>query len=246
MLNYSNAFKDYRNLIESNNKGPYYKNGSIDVVERLLTEYDVNKHAIEDYFLNNKNPKRRTKNILEQFNQYLKKQKVKEEELLDLPKETFYDTDVERRLSILKMIHEPQKTKQIAEALSLDSDTVNKHIATFKEGYTFMDTEIKVDIKMDKWKRYCKSNVHPIFLALNSTELNHLMTYISKSQDKEIQGICETIYTQLSQYAKDFICKNITNVSDDVYLEYHDEYDHASTDALGYLMKVASVRKPKK
>ena len=72
-------------------------------------------------------------------------------------------------------------------------------------------------------------------MALNSTELNHLMTYLNESHDPSIRRVGDLIYSQLSDYAKKYICTDVENCFKSDESGYLDEY--TGSDLIGYLQK---------
>lgn len=100
----------------------------VTTVETLLYKVDSgDQHAVEDYLDRSKNKKGNIYRILKEFDRYLKKNNMGG--IPFLPDKTFYDSDAEIKFEILKLIHKPMKASEIGEILSMDEDSVNKHIS---------------------------------------------------------------------------------------------------------------------
>ncbi len=237
---YCKLFKDYRRVGRYSMSRLFYdREGLLDTIEFLLKEFDNgNEFAIEDYFDDNKHPKRCAQLILIDFNNYLKNHGHKLLDLGDLESVKYYSTDIERRFALLKEIHEPISVEKAGEHLKIRRKTASSYINDFEKGFEFLDGITKVKIIRSHRKDFCRSTAHPLFMVLNSTELNNLMTYLDKSDNCSIRRIGSLIYSQMSEYAKNYICPNIKDKFDSDVFGYADEYEQLNF--LGYVEKCGS------
>lgn len=143
-------------------------------------------------------------------------------------------TPIERRLDILKESHGYFKISEFAEKYDVDQSTINDDIKKIENGIKFMGTEINPTIICEKTKKRYEDTVHPVFLALNLTEVNTLMKILPeilneidseslerKQQIKMINSIIERMKFQLSDYA----CKRIKIERKDIKLKFISEKD---------------------
>ena len=244
---YTLLFKDYRKRRKdylARNPSLDDREGLFDTIEGLLADYDDGDiDKLEDYFANSQNPKRNAHAILVEFNEYImKKHHI---EFPDIPEVTnLFSSHIERHMQLLKEMHEPKKVSELAQSLHLGNVATNHYIKDLENGYVFMDTEIKVDVHREHRQDRCRSVVHPVFLALNSTELSHLLTYLQQTDDVVLGRIGNLVYSQLTDYAKKVICSNITSFSDRIVPNYDDEFERTNDDAMGFLVKRAMMEKP--
>lgn len=143
-------------------------------------------------------------------------------------------TPIERRLDILKESHGYFKISELAKKYDVDQSTINDDIKKIENGIKFMGTEIKPTIICEKTKKRYEDTVHPVFLALNLTEVNTFMKILPeilneinsehlerKQQIKMINSIIERMKSQLSNYA----CKRTKIQHKDIKLKFISEKD---------------------
>ena len=240
-------FMDYRKARKysvSRNPALDDRESLFDTLGGLLSDYDNGDiYKLEDYFANSQNPKRNAHAILVEFNNYIKKKYLIE--FPNIPEVTnLYSSHIERHMQLLKEMHEPKKVSELAQSLHLGNVATNHYIKDLENGYVFMDTEIKVNVHREHRHDRCRSVVHPVFLALNSTELSHLLSYLQETDDVVLGRIGNLVYSQLTDYAKKVICSNITSFSDRIAPNYDDEFERTNDDAMGFLVKRAMMGKP--
>ena len=82
-----------------------------------------------------------------------------------------------RRLNILKMLHGKElRTAEITEAYGVDDRTIRTDLETLRDGLEVMGTTVKiVEQRSGHSNLSYKSTVHPIFLALNLSEVFALL-----------------------------------------------------------------------
>ncbi len=213
-------------------------------LEKLLKDYDDegSEYKIDLYFSTNKNQKRSAQLIMQEFNDYLEKHDLEPfDGIPDLYSFRFHDTDTERKLVLLKELHNTSSVKSLADKMKLSPRTIRSYINEFENGFEFLNTKIEVQVQRTSRKDYCLSTAHPIFMALNSTELHHLMTYLDKSSDPIVRHIGDLVYSQMSDYAKKYICPNMedkfkTGVSD--FIDEYEAMDNRDNEyTIGYLLK---------
>lgn len=247
VVQYEPLFKEYREkrrYSTNRNHALDDREKLFDTIQKLLKDYDKGKSdKLEMYFEDSQNPKRNALAILVEFDEYIKKKHSVR--FKNIPEVTnLYSSHIERHLQLLKEMHEPKKVSELAEALHINESTANHYIKDLENGFMFMDSEIKVHIHREHRQDRCRSVVHPVFLALNSTELSLLLSYLQESNDQAIGRVGNLIYSQLTEYAKKKICPNVTTFSDTISPNYDDEFYRTNDDALGYLSKRAFLGRP--
>ena len=226
-LQYEPLFKEYREKRKysaNRNHSLDDREKLFDTIQKLLKDYDKGKtDKLEMYFEDSQNPKRNALAILVEFDEFINKKHGVS--FPDIPEvSNLYSSHIERHLQLLKEMHEPKKVSELAETLHINESTANHYIKDLENGYMFMDSEIKVHIHREHRQDRCRSVVHPVFLALNSTELSLLLSYLQESNDQVIGRIGNLIYSQLTEYAKKKICPNVTAFSDSISPNYDDEF----------------------
>lgn len=121
----------------------------------------------------------------------------------------------ERRIDILKNSHGEFNVTKLSEDYSKNYSTISDDLDKIGKGISFLDTFIKPRIEVNGTKRTYEDTVHPIFLALNLTEVNTFLKILpellekvepedtKQSQEiKLIKGIIERMQMQLSDYAQ--------------------------------------------
>lgn len=133
---------------------------------------------------------------------------------LDFLKKFKYKDADRRRLEILKYLHEDANGKnqrEIAEAFGIDEKTLREDLRVLSNGFTFMGTTLHINGHAKSGAIY-NSPTHPVFLALNTTQVWSLivgMQLLSKNTyfEHDISEIANLLYTQLSPFAGSFIEK---------------------------------------
>lgn len=235
---YAQLFKEYREKHYCNDKRVWSEMELFISIEKLFEAYDSgNEFALSDYFSNNKHPRPKAKLIIEDFNRYLRDQGKKEFDASGIAGVKFYNSSEERHLVVMREMHEPLTSAEIGEKTKLDADTIREYIKDFENGFSFLGTDMTGNIRSEKRKKRFRSTIHPVFLALNASELNMLMLYLQQSENKEIMRIGNLIYSQMTNYAREVICPKVTKFKD-IELSYSDEYDNLQENAVGFLLKM--------
>ena len=171
----------------------------------LLTEYVVKSQG----------DKARAKDIILGFFDYYE-QKTGETIENDLKGMVIIDNTFLRRIEILKYLHEHHTTREIASHFGVSPDTITADLNAIREGFDFFGTTLRVsDESIGRERRkYYRSNVHPVLLALNSTEVLALTTKLMQIAEEEgmtdlYNPIIDKIYAQLSGYAKEVLINAI-------------------------------------
>lgn len=116
-----------------------------------------------------------------------------------------------RQIEILKLLHgKKMTTAEIAEWFRPGCDqsfirTVQRDLVALRDGINVLGTTIRIEETTEghSLKSY-QSTVHPVFLALNLTELTALLKLLEERvNDPVYGGIFESIYNQLTDYAQD-------------------------------------------
>ena len=115
-----------------------------------------------------------------------------------------------RRLELLKELQgRKMRTPEIAEMFDVDERTIREDLKALKTGMTHLGVRITLDSKSQGGREHSfKSTVHPVFLALNLTEVLALLNLLEDASDRELTGtiynrLYRAVYFQLTQYAKD-------------------------------------------
>ena len=123
-----------------------------------------------------------------------------------------------RRLEILKYLQGGEKhIGQIVTDLlgnrndSIDTRTIRKDLEVLRKGMDVLGTTVKIEeSRKGHAKLYYESTVHPVFLALNLTELFALLQLLEKNAEDrvigpELQAIFDKVYGQTTEYARGII-----------------------------------------
>ncbi|MGI6570034.1 MAG: HTH domain-containing protein [Caldicoprobacterales bacterium] len=125
------------------------------------------------------------------------------------------DDKLKRRIEILKLLQgKEMRTGEIAEYFGVQERTIRSDIQSLRDGMDILGTKIKIESKHDgNQKQYYKSTVHPIILALNSSELFALLKLL-ESAALENRGdvynhIFNVVYSQITDYAVKLIADKL-------------------------------------
>ena len=169
----------------------------------LLTEYVVKSQG----------DKARDKDIILDFFDYYEKKtgEAIENDLMDM---VIIDNTFLRRIEILKYLHEHHTTREIASHFGVSPDTITADLNAIREGFDFFGTTLLINDESTgrERRKHYRSNVHPVLLALNSTEIIALTVKLMQMAEKEemtdlFDPIIYKIYAQLSDYAKEVLVK---------------------------------------
>lgn len=127
----------------------------------------------------------------------------------------FQNKDADRRrLELLKFMHSElngsgKSMIKIAAEFGVDVKTIREDFNRLEKDFAFLDTEININ-GFDKNNNIHNSPVHPVFLALNSTQLYSLlfalkvMTNGTVLEDTSL-SIANSIYSQLSELGENLV-----------------------------------------
>jgi len=129
-----------------------------------------------------------------------------------------------RRVKILKYLQgEKKHIDDVAQhfrfgnADAVDTRTIRKDLEALRDGLEIFDTKIKISESRDgRANLYYESTVHPIFLALNTSELFALLLLLEERTEdlatgQEYQAIFDKIYGQTTDYARSIIDTKLKN-----------------------------------
>jgi len=122
-----------------------------------------------------------------------------------------------RKVEILKLLQgREMRTSEIAEYFGGDERTIRTDMQALRDGIDIFGIKIKIESKHPgKQKHFYKSTVHPIFLALNLSELFALLKLLENAilQDRgEIyKHIFDQVYSQITDYAEGLIANKLKN-----------------------------------
>ncbi len=120
---------------------------------------------------------------------------------------------------MLKYLHSgAKKREQIAHDFGISERTLADDLKNLLDGFLFLENTMKISV-LERKKNTYHSLIHPIFLALNTSEIYALTVGLKiLCQDTVFQDtlntIADKIYKQLSEYAKNMVDqhKHIKNV----------------------------------
>ena len=124
---------------------------------------------------------------------------------------------LERRLEILKWLQGKEKrTVEIAEHFGVDERTIRNDLQDLRDGMDIFGVKIKIESKHydGNPKQYYKSTVHPVMLALNSSELFALLKLLEEAAGNQNTGgvyqhIFDAVYSQLTDYGENLIANKL-------------------------------------
>lgn len=136
--------------------------------------------------------------------------------------------------------------ENLAEKLHFSTDALKHYLSALQNGQNLLGSDVKIEL--ERGTNIYDSTVHPVFLALNLTEVNFLVNHLRlEYEGTEFESIANQIsydiYRQLSEYGKsrmDSVAENhnldLTKNKDGKELTkgYHKELD---TQGIPYLMK---------
>lgn len=123
----------------------------------------------------------------------------------------------ERKVELLKLLQgKEMRTGEIAEHFEVEELTIREDMKALRDGMDILGIKIKIESKHPgNQKHYYISTVHPILLALNSSELFALLKLLENAilQDRgEIyKHIFEQVYSQITDYAEGLIANKLKN-----------------------------------
>lgn len=168
---------------------------------------------LTEYVAKSQGDKARARDIIIDFFDYYE-QKTGEAIENDLKDMVIIDNTFLRRIEILKFLHEHHTTQEIASHFGVSPDTITTDLNAIREGLGFFGTTLQVSDESTgrERRKYYRSNVHPVFLALNSTEVIALTVKLMQIAEKEemadlFDPIIHKIYAQLSDCAKEVLVK---------------------------------------
>lgn len=131
--------------------------------------------------------------------------------LTDFLSKYLTEDDSQRRLKLLMGMHpginkSRKSIAQIADEFGVDVKTIREDFNRLAQDFSFLGSEIKI-------KGFYEDNnspVHPVFLALNSTQIYGLLYALKVLAsgtvvDEVSQEIATSVYSQLSQFGKDLV-----------------------------------------
>ena len=204
-MNYLSEFKKFWNqemkYVQIKNKERIYDT-FCKLYKSVKTKYDI-ADIIDKYIVDNKAHIMQKVQIM--FCKYLKID-------TDLKNKNLKLSNIERELCILRDSQGEFKISELNELY--DILDVRPDIEMIEEGFSFLGTEIKPKVKKISGARYIyEDTVHPLFLALNLTEVHTLLKLLpdfllslecnddEKRMIKLVNGLIERMQLQLSDYA---------------------------------------------
>ena len=145
----------------------------------------------------------------------------------------------ERRIQIVKLLQgKEMRTSEIAESFDVDERTIRTDLQALREGLDVFGIKIQIESKHydGNPKQYYKSTVHPVMLALNSSELFALLRLLENARDTNTgevyNQIFHQVYSQVTDYFEKLIDGKLKNkyvksevknrLEEDAYKDYED------------------------
>ena len=125
----------------------------------------------------------------------------------------------ERRIEILKLLQgKEMRISEIAAYFEVDERTIRSDINALRDGLDIFGVKIRIESRHyyegNPRHRY-KSTVHPIMLALNSSELFALLKLLENAKMQitgEVYGhIFDMVYSQITDYAEKLFADKLAN-----------------------------------
>ena len=209
-IDYAAEFRKYWNVrgryLSENNAGRTLNN-----ICSWLSECS-SVDDIDNHVLKMRTRRESTREIIVDFLDYLS-EKTGHSFITELSEKRFFDDVLERRLEIAKYLHEPHTPKEIQEHFDISEETQKKDLRALREGLEAFGTTIKLEELKVGRKRYYRSTVPPVFLALNLTEVYAMTEYLQRCMRIDdpnamvVKSVIDRMKTQLSDYAWDKVFK---------------------------------------
>lgn len=121
-----------------------------------------------------------------------------------------YRDKSEKLLKMLKYLHSGDKSRaQIAEDFGIRERSLADDLNILIDGFEFMDSRMQI-AELKRKKNSYSSLIHPIFLAMNSSEIYALTVGLKLLSEgtvfqDSLSSIADKVYKQLSGHAKDMV-----------------------------------------
>jgi len=144
------------------------------------------------------------------FMKYLKKHgfKYNDDRFCQLDK--IYRGD-EMKIKLLKFLQQPCGNREnIAEHFNMSTNAINIHMSELQDGINILGSNVKISPK--RGTNEYDSTIHPVFLALNLSEVFTLTIVLKSVTSKGVfadiaNDIADDVYRQLTEYGKSVIDK---------------------------------------
>jgi len=143
------------------------------------------------------------------------------EEKPNVPTPTQEEARLLRRLAILKLLQrKPMRTGEVADHFDVDDRTIRTDMDALRNGIDILGVKVKIDSKAQGGQKHSyKSTVHPIFLALNLSEVLALLNLLEDASQGKFSGnvykrICNAVYAQLTEYARERLQGKLEKIYD--------------------------------
>ena len=117
----------------------------------------------------------------------------------------------EMKIKLLKYLQQPRGNREkIAEHFNMSSNAINAHLGELQNGCDILGSNVK--ICPSRGTNEYDSTIHPVFLALNLSEIYTLTVALKICTKKSVftdtaNDIADDVYRQLTEYGKGVIDK---------------------------------------
>jgi len=117
----------------------------------------------------------------------------------------------EMKIKLLKYLQQPRGNREeIAEHFNMSSNAINAHLSELQNGCDILGSNVKID--PSRGTNEYDSTIHPVFLALNLSEIFTLTVALKNCTKKSVfadtaNDIADDVYRQLTDYGKGIIDK---------------------------------------
>ena len=122
----------------------------------------------------------------------------------------------------MKYLHSGRHSREdLADAFAISERALSDDLNTLPDGFEFMGTTMQIN-ELERGSNTYNSLIHPVFLALNTAEIYAVTIGLKRLAKEtifsnELNKISDSIYTQLSNYARNMVDKHAE--LDELYFE---------------------------
>lgn len=166
---------------------------------------------------------------------------------------------IERKLKMLKVLQgeNPKNIDELARDFAIQPRNLKDDLNSLETGIKFLGQEMKLEITREGRNKKYLSTIHPVFLPFNMEQaffytygIKQIAIKLSPSENQMMNQLADMIYSQLSDYAKSIISKNI-DLNDKNQIEFNEssnrfvkeQESHQYNDRIGLNNKIIHLAK---